>query len=238
MSDWAKQFYNSATWRKMRDYIRARDNGLCQICGAPGEEVHHIKHLTPDNLSNPDITLNPDNLILLCKACHSAEHLRSIGLTRLNRMRSWDPIEAKPDGSLGKAGRVYIVWGAPASGKTTYVKQHKGAWDLVVDLDYLKRALMLDGDPMPDTLPWAQAMRDTLYQAIADRRYYFDQAWVIAGLPKLAERRQLRQRLDAELIHIDTDIDTCLAHAKYDDSRKDKLAQEKIIKKYFEELQE
>ena len=39
-----------------------------------GEIVHHKIELTPENIHNPDITLNFDNLQLLCRDCHAAVH--------------------------------------------------------------------------------------------------------------------------------------------------------------------
>lgn len=51
-----------------------RDKYLCRHCGAPAKEVHHIRHLDPKNIWNPEITLNPDNLISLCHECHHQEH--------------------------------------------------------------------------------------------------------------------------------------------------------------------
>lgn len=72
--EFAKQFYHSKEWQKCRSYILKRDNYLCTKCGNPAEEVHHSKHLTPQNIMDPAITLNPDNLISLCKDCHFAEH--------------------------------------------------------------------------------------------------------------------------------------------------------------------
>lgn len=48
--------------------------GLCVRCGKPGEIVHHIEHLTPNNINNPAITLSEDNLELLCRDCHAVEH--------------------------------------------------------------------------------------------------------------------------------------------------------------------
>ena len=46
------------------------------MCGAIGEEVHHKVPLTADNINDVNITLNPDNLIYLCKDCHNKEHDR------------------------------------------------------------------------------------------------------------------------------------------------------------------
>lgn len=39
-----------------------------------GEIVHHKIELTPENIHDPDITLNFDNLQLLCRDCHAAVH--------------------------------------------------------------------------------------------------------------------------------------------------------------------
>lgn len=75
MKEFAKSFYNSALWQKCRaSYISdrlLRDGGLCEECGdAPGYIVHHITELTPENITDPEITLNHDNLEYVCKECH------------------------------------------------------------------------------------------------------------------------------------------------------------------------
>lgn len=68
-------FYKSKEWRQVRKYCLMRDKYLCRIChNKPAEVVHHIKHLTEDNVNNPAISLNPDNLISICSACHFEEH--------------------------------------------------------------------------------------------------------------------------------------------------------------------
>ena len=36
--------------------------------------MHHKVHLTPDNINDPDVSLNADNLMLLCRDCHAMEH--------------------------------------------------------------------------------------------------------------------------------------------------------------------
>ena len=40
----------------------------------PAKEVHHIEELTPENIYRPEISLNFDNLVALCKECHKARH--------------------------------------------------------------------------------------------------------------------------------------------------------------------
>lgn len=79
MQAWAESFYKSKAWQACRAYIMSRDAGLCVDCRKAGritaaEEVHHIKELTPDNINDPEVTLNPSNLVSLCRECHKARH--------------------------------------------------------------------------------------------------------------------------------------------------------------------
>ena len=96
MRDFAKYFYLSKEWRKVRDYVFKRDFGLCVRCGSPGEIVHHKTHLTPRNINNPHISLNPDNLETLCRECHAIEHE---GTLATDRALTFDA-----DGNLIKRG--------------------------------------------------------------------------------------------------------------------------------------
>jgi 5-methylcytosine-specific restriction endonuclease McrA len=74
MKPWAEQFYKSKAWRDCRDAYFVSKFGLCEKCGRPGLIVHHKIKLNPQNINNPDITLNWDNLELLCLDCHNREH--------------------------------------------------------------------------------------------------------------------------------------------------------------------
>lgn len=47
---------------------------MCVECGSPAEEVHHRKHLTPSNIDDITVTLNPNNLVSLCRDCHFGVH--------------------------------------------------------------------------------------------------------------------------------------------------------------------
>ena len=74
MREFAKSFYLSKEWRRVRDYVFKRDFGLCVRCGKPGEIAHHKEHLTPRNINNPEIALGEGNLELLCRDCHALAH--------------------------------------------------------------------------------------------------------------------------------------------------------------------
>ena len=77
------RFYHSAAWIKCRDYIRIRDNGLCQHCLnqkriTVGIIADHIVPLSVDWNKR----LDESNLQLLCAGCHAvktAEDLQKYG---------------------------------------------------------------------------------------------------------------------------------------------------------------
>jgi len=69
-----KWLYSSAAWKAVRKAVIMRAHGLCEICGNPGTEVHHKIHVTAANVYDPSITLNMDNLVLLCRDCHFEAH--------------------------------------------------------------------------------------------------------------------------------------------------------------------
>ena len=78
--DVIRKFYKSDKWKIARAIKIASANGICQDCNKnPGTEVHHIIHLTPDNICDPTITVNQDNLKLLCNECHNKVHGRFQG---------------------------------------------------------------------------------------------------------------------------------------------------------------
>ena len=88
MKEYAKDFYKSAAWKRARQTVIKRANGLCERCRAaglyrPGVIVHHKDYITPENIHNPGVTLNLGNLEYLCEDCHNKEHKASV-ITGLN----------------------------------------------------------------------------------------------------------------------------------------------------------
>lgn len=74
---WAKHFYKSKAWRQCRDAYFVYRHGLCERCGGSGKIVHHKIWLTPENINDPNISLNWEYLELLCQDCHNKEHHRN-----------------------------------------------------------------------------------------------------------------------------------------------------------------
>lgn len=68
------KFYNSPEWKRCREAYRKGKMNICERCGGLGYFVHHKEYINMSNIYNPDITLNFDNLELLCKDCHNKEH--------------------------------------------------------------------------------------------------------------------------------------------------------------------
>ncbi|KMJ56446.1 HNH endonuclease [Bacillus sp. LL01] len=75
--DYAKAFYTSKEWISCRIGFMQSKNYVCERCGGIATICHHKEYITPDNISDPTITLNWMNLEALCQTCHNLEHHRS-----------------------------------------------------------------------------------------------------------------------------------------------------------------
>lgn len=76
--EWAKPFYNSKEWQLCRASYIASVHGLCQTCLEhnrirPGKILHHTIWLTPENINDPNISLNHALLKYECQDCHNKE---------------------------------------------------------------------------------------------------------------------------------------------------------------------
>ena len=81
MSTFNHEFYTTIAWRKCKNAYKKSVGGLCERCldkgmYVPGEIVHHKVHLNPNNITDPTVALNWNNLELLCRVCHADEHQR------------------------------------------------------------------------------------------------------------------------------------------------------------------
>lgn len=72
-------FYYTRAWQQCREAYKKSKGGLCERCLAkgiikPGEIVHHKIHITPQNMNDTSVTLNWENLQLVCRDCHGLIH--------------------------------------------------------------------------------------------------------------------------------------------------------------------
>jgi len=81
MRDFAAAFYSSKAWQHTRTAYAKSKGNLCEVCLSKGlikpcEIVHHKIELNPDNINDPNVTLNWNNLQAVCRDCHASIHDR------------------------------------------------------------------------------------------------------------------------------------------------------------------
>lgn len=77
--EFAESFYKSKMWQHCRESYIKSVGGLCEDCYSKGiiksgSIVHHIKHISKENINDPSITLDWNNLRYVCRDCHAKEH--------------------------------------------------------------------------------------------------------------------------------------------------------------------
>lgn len=78
----AKKFYHSKAWKDCRASYISTVYGMCEHCDAPGYIVDHIVEINSENINDPNITLNHENLQYLCTSCHNKKTFTKYGVTR------------------------------------------------------------------------------------------------------------------------------------------------------------
>lgn len=118
---------------------------------------------------------------------------------------------------------VYIITGAPGSGKSTYVKKHKKDNDLVVDLDYICAALQLETNVHRNhdsVLKAAICIRDSLYPFIANRWGDWCDCWIITAEADTRKLKDLESKVRAtDTIEINVPVSECLRRIEKEQSR-------------------
>ena len=193
-------FYRSKQWESLLRTLkveRLNECGelICEHCGKPIVRKydcigHHKIELTEDNFTDANIALNPDNIALVHHRCHKIIH------NKLQHSRR----------------SVYIVYGSPLAGKTTYVNSVKAEGDLVIDIDSIWECVSgCDRYVKPNRLRAVVfGMRDYLLDSVKYRRGKWLNAYIIGGYPLISERERLAKELGAEEIFIDTSKSDCI----------------------------
>lgn len=130
--------------------------------------------------------------------------------------------------------QVYLVTGAPGSGKSTYVKENAGKNDLVFDLDSINEALggTMHGKNLA-VLPVSLAMRQAAIEAIAGREGDWDNAYFISASSDRKAIESLCKQLEAEEIKIDATPEQCWERINADDTRTNKAEQINLVNKWY-----
>lgn len=226
------KFYNSKEWTQLARVIKEKrgiNNGgnYCERCGKRVDTTrnliaHHKQHLNNYNIIDPNITLNEDNIELICFKCHNVEHNRYVSYVQQKKYK-----------------KVYIIYGPPLSGKTTLVNQLSSYGDLVLDVDKIYSAISnQDIYDKPNALKYNMfKIRDNIIEQIRTRYGNWNDAYVIGGYADKIKREKLASELGAELVFCEASIDECLARLEADE-RRDKKDWEEYILKWFDEYKQ
>lgn len=237
----AKKLYASKAWKQCRDAYKAYRHGICERCGAPGDEVHHKTYLTPANINDPEIVFGWNNLELLCRSCHIEEHEKHKTLKHGRPAREADlRIMFDDNGQPIPRGQVCIVWGSPAAGKTTYARQHMQHMDIIVDLDEILKCFTgltnkVDSQSdIADYLPAMLLIRQAVYKAVKDGLPGIRTTWIVAGLPRRSDRQQMSMAFpSASFVFVESTLEKSLSNMEHDDKRTNKERQRRIITEWF-----
>lgn len=191
------KFYCSKPWRDLSYSLKVKVNGQCNRCKETILDFskligHHTVELNEDNVDNPDISLKPELIEIICHDCHNKEHRR-----------------------FGNKKNVYIIYGSPLSGKTTLAKELMRYGDIVLDIDNLWEAItMEDRYIKPNNVRFnIFALRDSLLDQIKTRYGQWYDAYIIGGYPDKYERERISKELGAELIYCESTKEECIERA-------------------------
>ena len=223
--EFSRHIYASQKWQRLRLRLIAGSNGICTMCnGSFASEylrVHHKTELNEFNITDANMVYGEDNLQVVCSGCHNKLH---------DRARDKGTPRERPE------RKVYIVTGAPMSGKTTYVNDTATPFDLVIDLDKIFYALSIN--PLyekPNELTSAVFLvRDALYDMIRTRGGRHHNSYIVSGR-NLSELERLAKQLNAEITIVKSTREECLSRLKSDRSGRNKLKWAEYIARWFDE---
>ena len=222
-------FYRSKEWTEFRATIiseRAnKEDGFVydEITGKPivmANDIiaHHVIPLTLDNVNDYTISMNPDNIQLVSHKTHNQLHDRYGVYTR----------------------HIYLVYGCPLAGKTSFVRERASLHDLIIDIDRIyecisNNPLYVKSGRLTDN---AFGVRDALLSMVKMRKGKWVNAYIIGGYPYKGERERLCVEYGAEGIHIPCTKEEAYGRLQVDESKKDKAEYRKYIDRWFDRYSE
>ena len=198
------ELYRSKEWEQLKHRLmleRTKDVLLCEHCGKPIVKAydcigHHKIELTDENVNDYSISLNPENIELIHFHCHNEIHQRFEGFRQ----------------------EVYLVYGSPCSGKTTWVRENANDDDLILDIDSIWECICKsDRYHKPNRLKKnVFGIRDCIIDQIRTRSGMWRNAFIIGGYPLRSDRDRLCELLRAKPVFINASKDECLSRAMTD----------------------
>ena len=234
-------FYRGDEWQACKAQVihqRMREDGAiyCDHCkrlilkgfnpqannNAGAIVFHHKVYLTAGNVNDASISINPENIAVLHWACHNEIHERF----------------GYGGGNNAPEKKVYLITGAPCSGKTSFVRERIAARDIVLDIDDLWQTISgLPRYAKPNALkPIVFAVRDEIKGLIARGAGTWRNAYIIEALPSKMDREREADRYRAhntEIITMKTEQAECLARLHANPNGRNVKDYETYIAQYF-----
>lgn len=200
-------FYKSREWESVIAQLkleRVDEHGdiLCEYCGKPIVRKydcigHHKIELTDDNVNDYSVSLNPENIMLIHFRCHNIIHSRFEGFHQ----------------------QVFLVYGPPCAGKSTWVESVCHKDDLIIDIDRIWEALcMSDKYHKPNRIKAnVFGVRDALLDQVKIRKGMWRNCYIVGGYPLKTDRDRICKLLRAREVFINEDRDVCKSRAVNED---------------------
>ena len=216
-------FYQSKQWIKLITALKLErldesGNLICWHCGKPIVRAydaigHHTIFLTEDNVNDYNVSMNPELIRFVHHRCHNYIH-NKLGYV-------------KPE--------VYLVYGSPLAGKTTYVDGVIQSGDLLIDIDRIWQAV--SGQPFyvkpPKLNSVVFGIRDYLYECVKNRRGRWNNVYIIGGFPLISERERMCKMFGAREIYIDATKEECLQRLNDCNDGRDKTLWNEYIETWW-----
>lgn len=225
----AKEFLDSKLWRDIRNDLwekRKNSDGqvICEHCQEPiigrhDSRLHHKEELTDQNVNDWNISTNYDNLAWLHFDCHNQVHFR---FSKFDR-------------------KVYLVVGAPCSGKSTWVEKVATKEDMILDVDKLYKAISVNPLHVKSSrlTDIALALRTTMFNQIQMRSGSWVNCYVLTTEQYATERKALCIQLGVdEIITMDSTKQECLKRLYENPDNRDITLYTRLINKFYDRYTE
>ena len=137
-----------------------------------------------------------------------------------------------PPNLIPASTNIKLLFGPPASGKTTWAISQDESWR-VVDLDRIKKTIS-GQNPYEMDKKWmsmALAVRNSIIEKHPGKMI------VVATLPEIKVRRRWVEQLNADAVLMSTPMHECIKRANNDPNRKNKRKQKALIESWFRTYQ-
>lgn len=202
-------FYQSKEWAKLLqqikiDRVNAQGQLICEHCGKPIVKAydcigHHTLYLTDQNVNDYEVSLNAKLIQLVHHKCHNKIH-NKFGYKRKE---------------------IYLVYGSPLSGKTSYINDNKDDGDLIIDIDSIWECVSgcsrYEKPPRLNAVVFA--VRDRLMECVKYRVGKWNNAYIIGGFPLISERERICKEYGAREIYIESTKAECLSRLELSENR-------------------